>query len=177
MSFLKVSSLAIAATLFAGSAFAADLIVADPVVDMASPKAYDAYLGIIGTAGTDPNGSFGGLGVVIGADVDLTDVVFIGAEVRGTAYFGNGGYTGFELLGLGRLGFHASDSVDLYLTGGAAHFEAVNAANSSNYYTVGLGAEFDVTEEWALRAEVTGSGAFGAGVDTYQATVGALWKF
>ena len=162
--------------MLAGSVYAADLIVVDPVVDMASPKAYDAYIGIIGTAGSDPGGSFGGAGIVIGADVDVSDVVFIGAEGRGTAYFGAGGYTGFELLGLGRLGLHASDAVDLYVSAGGAYSAAANGT-SSTYYTVALGAEFDVTDEWALRTEVAGSGPFGAGMNAYQATVGALWKF
>lgn len=176
MSFIKVTSLAIAASLLAGSAYAADLIVVDPVVDMASPKVHDVYIGIIGTAGADPNGNFGGVGVTIGADVDLSDVVFIGAEGRGTAYFGGGGYTGFELLGLGRLGLHASDMVDLYVSAGGAYFAAADGT-SSTYYVVALGAEFDVTEDWALRTEVAGSGPFGAGMNAYQATIGALWKF
>jgi hypothetical protein len=177
MSSIKVTSLAIAASLLAGSAYAADLIVVDPVVDMASPKVYDAYIGIIGTAGGTTNvGPFGGVGVVIGVDVDVTDVVYIGADLRGTGYFDGGGYTGFEILGLGRLGFHATEGVDFYLTGGVGHFASVGP-NSNTYYTVGVGADFDIAESLVLRTEITASGGFGVAPDTAQGTVGLLWSF
>ncbi len=174
MSFLKVSSLAIAATLFAGSAFAADLIVADPVVDMASPKASEFYVGVLGSAGSDGN-PFGGLGVVIGGDVDLTDVVFLGAEVRGEAYWGNAGYTGSEIAVRALLGVHATDSVDLYVAGGVGAF-VDNTNVTSNFYEVAVGAEFDVMDNMALRAEVAANGNWGAGFTSAQANLGLLWK-
>lgn len=176
MSILKVSLAALAASVFASSAYAADLIVVDPVVDMASPKAYDVYVGILGTIGGTTNvGGFYGLGVTIGADVDLTDVIFVGAELRGTGYF-DAVYTGFEILGLGRLGFHVTDAVDVYLTGGVGYFASVIPPNTT-YYTVGAGAEFDLTEDLALRTEVTASGSFGVAPDTAQATAALLWNF
>jgi hypothetical protein len=176
MSLLKVSSLAIAATMFAGSAFAADLIVADPVVDMASPKAYDVYVGILGGVGNQTNQPvFAGLGVTIGADVDLTDVVFVGAELRGTAYWNNTGFSSWEVLGFGRLGFHATDAVDLYVMGGAAY--SVTSANvASNYYGFGAGAEFAVADDMSLRTEVSAYGDWGVAPDTLQGTVGLLWQ-
>lgn len=174
MSFLKVSSLAIAATLFAGSAFAADLIVADPVVDMASPKASEFYAGITGTVGSDGT-AFGGVGVVVGADVDLTDVVFIGGELRGAAYWNNGGYLGAEALVAGRLGLHASDAVDLYAVGAVGIFAGANGVNNT-IYLVGAGADFDVADGMAIRTEIAGTGVVGAGIDSVQGTLGLLWK-
>lgn len=177
MSILKTSLVAVAATfMISSAAHAADLIVADPVVDMASPTAYDVYVGILGSVGqTNGFPVYGGLGVTIGVDVDLTDVVFVGGELRGTAYWDNTGYTGAELLALARLGFHATDSVDLYLTGGAAY--SVNNANvASNYYGFGAGAEFDVMDNMAVRTEVSAYGNWGASPDTIQGTVGLLWS-
>ncbi len=176
MSILRYSLAALAAGFMISSAHAADLIVADPVVDMASPKAWEAHAGVVGTVGND-GAAFGGLGVVIGADVDLTDVVFIGGEVRGMAYFAAVGYTGFELLASGRIGFHATDDLDLYATGGVGYFAATVPANTGAFYSVGVGAEFDVADDMAVRAEVTGTGNFGAGINSAQATLGLLWKF
>lgn len=175
MSILKVSLAAIAAGFMVSSVHAADLIVADPVVDMASPSAWSPYAGIVGTVGND-GATFGGVGVVIGADVDLTDVVFVGGELRGMAYFAAVGYTGFELLASGRIGFHATDDLDLYATGGVGYFAANVPANSGTFYSVGVGAEFDVAQDMAIRAEVTGTGNWGGGINSGQATLGLLWK-
>jgi hypothetical protein len=175
MSLSKVSLAAVAGLIMISGAQAADLIVADPAIEMASANTWSTHLGVTGTVASDGT-IYGGIGVVLGADVDLNDTVFLGGEIRGTAYFNGTGYLGAEGDLIGRIGVHATDSVDLYALGGVGYWNpAVGAGNP--VYVVGVGAEFDVADDMAIRTELSGSGAFAGGITDVSATVGVLWKF
>lgn len=157
------------------AAQAADLIIADPVVDMASPTDHDAYIGVLGSVGNDGT-PYGGIGVVIGVDVDVSDVVFVGADARAEAYFNATGYSGVEGAIRGRVGFHATEGADLYLAAGVGGF-VPTAGASFGFYEVAVGAEFDVADDLAIRTELAGTGPFGAGFNAVQVNLGLLWQF
>ena len=172
----KVSLAAVAAAFMLTSAQAADLIVADPMIDMASPTEHDLYVGVLGSVGRDPVSSYGGVGIVIGVDFDVNETFFLGADARAAAYWDNVGYSGAEGVVRGRLGLHATDAVDFYLAAGVGHFAAAAGGVSYNLNEIAVGAEFDVSEDLAVRAELAGSGPIGT-INTYQANLGLLWKF
>lgn len=179
MSLLKLSLAALSASFLISSVQAADLILmeADPIIEMASPSGFDGpYAGILGTAGSDGI-PFGGVGVVVGANATVGGSLVLGAELQGTVFFNNVvGYSGAELLALGRVGFAASDAVLVYAAGGVGYFWPVAAAGAP-FYAVGVGAEFAVSDDMAVRAEVLGFGDFGVAPTGYRGTIGLLFQF
>lgn len=153
------------------AASAADLLINGPADPIYSSPLFDFegfYVG--GTAGGALSGGtgYGTLGIVVGSNFAITDGIIAGVEFQGDTYW-NGGLTSFDALALGRVGGFISENTMVYGDLGAG-FVGGNAA-----YAFGGGVEMALTDALAVRGDLQGLGAFGAGPSAAKATVGLVW--
>ncbi len=173
---------ALAASVFAGQAIAADLVVADaPVAVPAAGFDWEGgYAGIYGGGRwiLDTDGEYGVVGVRAGYNFLLSESVLAGIEADGEVLDGtNGTFTHLSIGG--RLGLLASDSVLIYAKAGVGT-EFNEDGDSTNYYGVGLGAEFAVTDSISIVADVDGGSYFdypGDFIESVGASVGINFHF
>lgn len=149
---------------------AADLLMgpADPIYSSPLFDFEGLYIGA--TAGGALTGSlYGTLGVVVGSNFAITDGLIAGVEFQGTGYFNGGGLTSYDILALGRVGAFLADNTMIYgeLGGGFV--------DSNLAYALGAGVEMAMTDQLAVRGEIQGLGAWGAGPSVGKATVGLIW--
>lgn len=166
---LKIALLATVATAALSSAtLAADLIIADPVVDNYAPVGdwEGPYFGAFLSGQSQP--AVFGLGVALGVNVLIDDSFLAGIEGE-LAYLGNGSWQGQVD---GRLGFVADPAL-LYA------FVGVGANSvTGTYVPVGVGAEFLVTDALSLRAEYQFQwDTDSAAQDAHVGRVGLFWHF
>ncbi|HWA20023.1 MAG TPA: hypothetical protein VG757_13605 [Devosia sp.] len=167
---MKLSRLlfASAAIAVASSASAADLLTPVPITDSQLFDFEGMYIG--GTLGAAWTGSTAGtLGVVVGTNFAITDGIIAGAEFQGDAYFNGGGVTGYDALGLGRIGGFVGDNTLAYVSAGGG------LAGGSAVYAIGGGLEMAMTDQLSIRGEVQGLGTWGSTPSVGKANVGLLW--
>src|SRR5690606_920925 len=98
------------------------------------------YLGVTGGGALVPGpGLVGTVGVVAGANFELSDAIIAGVEWQGDTLWNGGGLVGFDALFLGKLGSYMSDAAIIYGTAGGGW---VNGAPS---YAFGAGIEAAVS--------------------------------
>lgn len=159
-----------AAGFMATGAQAADLMInpgpADPIYSSSMFNFEGFYVG--GTAGviTGPTGS---VGIVAGANFALNDAILLGAEFQGDALWNGGGFTGYDALLMGKLGFYLSDSAMIYGTGGGG------LVNGTNAYALGGGLEIAMADAVSLRGEALALGTWGAPPSAAKGTVGIIF--
>ncbi len=160
---------AIAMTLSAGHAVAQDAYPQDAYGQdvYGTPSAFEGvYAGAYTGARFNP-GTGATLGVVAGANFEVTDNLFVGAEAQGGAAFGT--TTNFDALMLGRLGYEVSDQALVYGALGAG------AVNGGAAYAAGVGVEVMALQDVGVRGEILGTGPWGGGMNGAKASAGVLW--
>jgi outer membrane immunogenic protein len=163
---------AAASALMISSAQAADLLVGglDPVYSSPLFSFEGFYVGGTAGVGAFPGpGTVGTIGVVAGANFEVTDGFLLGGEFQGDALWNGGGFVGFDALFLGKIGAYLTDDVMLYGAGGGGWI-----ANTPSY-ALGAGIEMAVAEQLSVRGEVLATGTWGAMPNGGKATVGLLW--
>jgi outer membrane immunogenic protein len=152
----------------ASAASAADLLVTpDPIYETPLFDFEGLYVG--GTVGGvfigAPAATIGG---VVGANFALTDGIIAGAEFQLDTYW-NGGFAGYDALGLARVGGFVSDNAMIYGDVGAG------IVNGAAAYAFGGGVELAMTDTLSVRGDVQGLGAFGGLPSGAKATAGLLF--
>ena len=142
---LKIALLATAATVaFSSATFAADLIIADPIIDNTVGFDWEGpYAGLWISGQTEP--SVFALGADLGVNMLVDSNLLAGFEGE-IAWLSDDSWQG-EVSG--RLGF-VSDAVLVY-----GHLGVGSNSDSGAYAPVGVGAEFGVMDNVSLRAEYT----------------------
>jgi len=142
---LKLALLATAATaVLSSAAFAADLIVDQPMAPAVINNAFNwdgAYIGAFVQGQTAPNAF--GLGVDLGVNALMNGLV-IGGDIEAVASTG----PNFSTQLTGKIGGAIGDSAILYAYSGLG-----TRTFSSFYVPVGVGAEFAVAENMSIKAE------------------------
>lgn len=164
------------ASLSVSGAQAADLLVGgfdrgvDPIYSSPLFNFEGFYLGVTGGGATFPStGVVGTVGVVAGANFEVTDGIIAGVEWQGDTLWNGGGFVGFDTLFLGKLGGYISDSAIIYGTAGGGWIDG----NTS--YAFGAGIEAAVADQLSLRGELLGTGTWGGMPNGAKATVGLIW--
>lgn len=176
-------STALAASLFAGQAFAADLVVADEPAAAATASIFDwegGYIGAFagGTGFVHSDNTYGQVGVRAGYNFLLSESILAGIEADAVYLNGTNGVFK-QALASARLGFLATDSLWLYGRGGVG-FEYNSYGDSTAVYGVGIGAELAVTDSISLTADVYGGNYFegdGDFIESVSATIGLNFHF
>jgi outer membrane immunogenic protein len=168
---MKIAHLLAGAALavsLASAASAADLLVTpDPIYDSALFDFEGLYVG--GTAGGAVSGGlYGTLGGVVGSNFAITDGIIVGGEFQFDTYW-NGGFAGYDALGLARVGGFVSDNTMVYGDVGAG------LVNGTAVYAFGGGVELALTDQLSARGDLQGIGAFGTLPSTAKGTAGLLW--
>jgi len=176
---LWTHAMKLALSLFAGAALAASMATSAAAADLLQPADpiysspmfnFEGLYGGVDAGGSfTGGGAFGNLGVIVGANLAVTDGILAGIEFQGDSYWNGAGYQGYDLLGLGKIGGFVSDNAMLYgdLGGGVL--------NGAGAYAFGGGVEFGLTSQVSLRGDVQGIGAWGAAPTVGKATVGLLF--
>ncbi len=178
--------LALAAAAFAvtgSAAMAADLIYAPetpaPIVESANVGFEGLYAGVqLGGLFIEDADTQALVGGVVGYNF-TADPLLLGVELQGNYYFENDDFlANGELLALGKLGFVATENLALYATAGVGYVWEDEGDDFSEY-VLGLGAEFLVTEDMSVRADVLAVEFDDTNdeFDAARATVGVLWHF
>ncbi len=151
-------------------ASAADLLTpVDPIYSSSSLFDFEGlYVGATGGGALTGGGLAGTTGGVVGANFAVTDGIIVGAEFQGDVYW-NGGYAGYDALGLARVGGFLSDNTMIYGDAG------VGIVNGAGAYAIGGGVEMAMTDQLAVRGDLQGIGAFGAAPSVAKATAGLIW--
>lgn len=179
---LRKLALAAAAVAVTGSAaMAADLYVPEtpaPIVEASGVGFEGLYAGVQLGGYTYDGDSQIAIGGVIGYNF-AADPLLLGIELQGNYYVESDNLSeAADILALGKIGFVATESVALYATGGVGYVWE-NAADYGQY-ALGVGAEFLVSDDMSIRADILGIG-FDDGndelFDAARATVGVLWHF
>lgn len=165
-----------AASLTVSGAQAADLLVGgfdrgvDPIYSSPLFNFEGFYIGATGGGAMLPGpGLVGTVGVVAGANFEVTDGILAGVEWQGDALWNGGGFVGFDALFLGKLGGYMSDSAIVYGVAGGGWVD------NSPSYAFGAGIEAAVAQQVSLRGELLGTGSWGSWPDGAKATVGVIW--
>ena len=165
-----------AAGLTVSGAQAADLLVGgfdrgvDPIYSSPLFNFEGFYIGAAGGGAMVPGpGLVGTVGVVAGANFEVTDGILAGVEWQGDTLWNGGGFVGFDALFLGKLGGYMSDSAIVYGVAGGGW------VNNSPSYAFGAGVEAAVAQQVSLRGELLGTGSWGSWPDGAKATVGLIW--
>lgn len=172
MTFTKSLMLgAAAAALFSTATQAADLLMpADQIYDSALFDFEGFYVG--GTAGLGafpgPGGN-GMLGVVVGANFEITDAILTGVEFQGDTVWNGAGFYGFNALFLGKLGGYLTDDLMVYGTAGGGWITGTPS------YALGAGIEMAVANQISVRGEAMATGSWGGGLNGGKITAGVLW--
>jgi hypothetical protein len=175
-------SAVVAASLFVGNAFAADLAVVDEPV--AVPAAgFDWEGGFIGVfaGGTElvhSGNTYGQVGVRAGYNFLLSESILAGIEGDAVYLDGTNGVFKQALVSA-RLGFLATDSLWLYGRGGVG-LEYNSYGDSTSVYGVGIGAELAVTDQLSLTADINGGNYFdgdGDFIESVSANFGLNFHF
>ncbi len=124
------------------------------------------YVGAYGGAIMDPtmNASAGG---IAGANFVVTDAILVGAEMQVGAKFAP--TMTYDALMLGKVGYEINDTIMVYGAGGGGLVDGVGS------YAFGGGAEAILIDQVGVRAEVLGTGAWGAAPDSTRISAGLLW--
>jgi len=165
MKTLKSLALAAAATAaLTGAASATDLMMSETPA-MTPAMAADGfdwqgfYDGIYGGGFDLTGGAFGIVGGWIGYNFMLGDRWVAGVEADGLYYLNGSG--GWEVFANARLGYLVTDDVLLYKIAGIGRY-----SGGDILYQLGVGAEFAVTDNVTVRAQVAGHQAIGAPFST-----------
>jgi outer membrane immunogenic protein len=151
----------------AGGASAADLLVPHPIYESPLLDFEGLYIG--GTAGLGMGpGAFATLGGVAGANFAVTDGIIVGGEFQFDTFW-NGGFVGYDALGLGRVGGFLADNTMIYGDLGAG------IRNGAAVYALGGGVELALNDQLSVRGDIQGLGNFGAMPSTAKVTAGLLW--
>jgi outer membrane immunogenic protein len=166
----KILAGAALAVSMTGASYAADLLAGpiDPIYSSPLFNFEGLYIGAT-AGGALSNGAYGTLGVVVGSNFAITDGLIAGVEFQGTGYFNGAGLTTYDALALGRVGAFLADNTMIYGELGAG------VADSNFVYALGAGVEMAMTDQLAVRGELQGLGAWGAGPSVGKATVGLIW--
>lgn len=162
-----------AVALFAASssAFAADLVLDDPMVEVAMPSGdfEGPYVGIFGTTYFGV-GEYGG-GVELGYNLLPAENVLLGIEVSGVVFA-----TTYdpELWLKGKLGF-AQDTFAVYGFGEVGAY--FGAGGATPQYGVGVGAEVFVADSISINGEVGMRADFGNPLANPHAQIGVRFHF
>jgi hypothetical protein len=174
---MKLSRLLLAGVAAAGlmvtGAQAADLILDEPDTVFDSPLFNFEGIYIGGTLGAaafpTTAGIVGTVGVVAGANFAFGDAVLAGAEFQGDVLWDGGGFTGFDALLLGKLGFYLSDETVVYGTGGGG------VVDGTTSYALGAGIEMALADQLSGRIEGMATGTWGSAPDGGKVAVGLIW--
>lgn len=171
---MKLSTILLAGIAAAGlsitSVQAADLILDEPDSIFNSPLFNFEGFYVGGTAGAATYaGGTGTVGVVVGANFELTDGILAGVEFQGDALWNGGGFVGFDALFLGKLGAYLSDETLLYGTAGAG------VINGTGSYGLGAGIELALAEQLSGRVEGMVTGPWGGAPNGGKVAVGLIW--
>ena len=148
---LKIALLAtVASAALSSATLAADLIIADPVIDNLYDPGFSwdgpyAGLFVFGQGSDSPAAEGFGIGANLGVNVMLDDSLLGGFE--GSVAWLNGTPDSWQGQVHGKLGFTA-DSVAFYGLLGVGYNSETEA-----YVPVGVGAEFAVADNFTLKAE------------------------
>lgn len=183
---LRKLALAAAALVVTGSAaMAADLYVpetAAPIVEATGTSFEGFYAGVQlgGVSYNNDNDASLLLGGVVGYNF-AADPLLLGVELQGNYFFENDNVDAYgDILALGKVGFVAAPNFALYATGGVGY--VWTDGDDFAEYALGVGAEFKVTDDMSIRADVLGVN-YDDGIDnddlfdSARATVGVLWHF
>ena len=171
MNLQKSLMLGAAFALMSGGAQAADLLMpADSIYDSPLFNFEGFYVGgTLGVGAFPGPGTVGTVGVVAGANFELTDAIFTGVEFQGDALWNGGGFVGFDALFLAKLGGYLTEDMAIYGNVGTGWI-----ANTPSY-GIGAGIEMAVAEQLSVRGEVMATGSWGGFINGGKATVGVLW--
>jgi len=183
---LRKLALAAAVLAVTGSAaMAADLYVpemAAPIVE-ATGSSFEGFYAGVQLGGVSYNNDSDTsllLGGVVGYNF-AADPLLLGIELQGNYYFENDNVDAYgDILALGKVGFVAGSNFALYATGGVGY--VWTDTDDFAEYALGVGAEFKVTDDMSIRADVLGIN-YDDGIDnddmfdSARATVGVLWNF
>lgn len=178
--FKKIAISALATTMTAGTAFAADLITVPTSTPVEMPvyeePGFDWSGFYAGVYGVGQNGSASdiqyGLGVQAGVNAQF-DFYLLGAEVAVHGLTGDVGDTSYGQI-LGRAGLVVTDDVLVYAAGG---YGIDLGAPEEDDVLFGGGVEFAVTENVSLEAQYLHGFALSGDNDKDQFTVGANFHF
>ena len=158
------------AVTMASAAHAADMLQpADPIYSSPLFNFEGLYVGATGGGSLASGGLYGNLGVVVGANFDVTSGIIAGVEFQGDTYWNGGGYAAYDALALGRIGGFVSDNTMIYADLGGGSLDGSAA------YAFGGGIEMAVTDAMSVRGDIQGIGVWGATPSVGKATVGLLF--
>ena len=165
---LKIALLATTAVVaFSSATFAADLIIADPVIDNSVGFDWEGTYAGLYISGQSAPAVFG-IGANLGVNVLVDDSLLAGFEGE-IAWLANGSFQGQVD---GRLGFVADQAL-LYAFIGLGANSVTNA-----YVPVGVGVEFAVADNLSLKAEYQYQWDFDvAAQSAHVAKIGFNWHF
>jgi outer membrane immunogenic protein len=163
-----------AVALLAPGAQAADFAYrgggADPIFNSPLFNFEGFYIGATAGAGAFPApGVAGTVGVVAGANFEVTDAIIVGGEFQGDALWNGGGFVGFDALFLAKVGGYLTDDMLLYGSAGGGLVANVGS------YAFGAGLEKALAQQMSVRGEVMATGTWGGGPNGVKASVGLLW--
>jgi len=184
---LRKLALAAAVLAVTGSAaMAADLYVpetAAPIVE-ATGTSFEGFYAGVQLGGVSYNNDIDTdasllLGGVVGYNF-AADPLLLGVELQGNYYFENDEVDAYgDILALGKIGFVPVENFAIYATGGVGYVWTDNTDFAQ--YALGVGAEFKVTDDMSIRADLLGlnydNGNDDEMFDSARATVGVLWHF
>lgn len=169
----RLFAVLVAATCLSSATQAADLLLpANQIYDSALFDFEGLYLG--GTAGLGsfpgPDGS-GLVGVVVGANFEVTEAILAGLEFQADAIWNSSGFYGMNALLLGKLGGYLSEDMVIYGAAGGGW-----VADDPGY-AFGAGIEMAIADQFSVRGEGLVTGAWGEGPSGGKVTAGLLWHF
>jgi len=183
---LRKLALAAAVLAVTGSAaMAADLYVpemAAPIVEATGSSFEGFYAGVqLGGVSYDNDSDASILlGGVVGYNF-AADPLLLGIELQGNYFFDNDNVDAYgDMLALGKIGFVPVENFAIYATGGVGY--VWTDGDDFAQYALGVGAEFKVTDDMSIRADVLGLNYDNGDnnddmFDSARATVGVLWHF
>lgn len=173
---------ALAASVFAGQAIAADLVVADaPVAVPAAGFDWEGgYAGLHGGAFLWPDyeTEYGLAGAQVGYNFLASESILAGIEASAEYLSGTNGDFVHVAVG-GRLGVLATDSVLIYGLGQLG-VEFTKSNDKYTYYGLGAGVEVAATDSISVKGELIGGNQFDnvdSGFKSVTGTVGINFHF
>jgi outer membrane immunogenic protein len=171
MRHLRSLVLALASSALAGGAAAQSSgFMADPIYNSPLFNFEGFYAGVQGGAAwLAAPGVVGTVAAVAGVNFAINDAMLAGIEFQGGASINGTGVTGVDAMLLAHLGGYLTNDLMAYAALGGG------LVNSVGSYALGGGLEYPIADQLSVRAEILGTGTWGAMPNGVRAGAGVLF--